>query len=544
MIKRLAFALAFLGAGAAAVAQPAAPNSAPPKLIVVISVDQLSSDLWDEYRDQFEGGLARLGEGAVYRNGYQSHAATETCPGHSTILTGTRPARTGIIANVWTDQKVGRADKRVYCAENEAIAGTSSTEYRASAVHLKVPTLGELMKRRWPQSRNVAIAGKDRAALMMSGQTADQRWYWNGKAFVTDIQGLPAPGVVTAANVAVAQKIVAPQPGLTPPAYCRAKSATFDLPGGMKVGNGVLSRSAGHPNGFPRSPEYDGAVLALSAAMIEQMQLGRGAAPDIISIGLSATDYVGHAYGPGGQEMCIQLMSLDRDLGSFLAFLDSTKVDYALVLTADHGGLDIPERLRARGVKDAAWADPALAASALGASVGRSLGLSGPILFGDVAGDIWFDVGLGTSDRARAEAALLKAYRSNPQVDAAFTKAEIAATPMPAGSPTGWSVLQRVRASFDPARSGDLYLVLKPNVMPITKPADGYISTHGSPWDYDRRVPIMFWRRPQFPMASENVVETVDIMPTLAALLGLSLEPASVDGQCLQSYRNVVCSTR
>src|SRR2546426_12502198 len=100
-----------LAAAAAFVAsQSAAQAPAPPKLLVVISVDQFSANLFDEYRPQFTGGFARLATGTVFRNGYQSHAATETCPGHSTILTGDHPARTGIIANIWIDQKVQRSD--------------------------------------------------------------------------------------------------------------------------------------------------------------------------------------------------------------------------------------------------------------------------------------------------------------------------------------------------------------------------------------------------------------------------------------------------
>src|SRR5438874_12586908 len=136
-----------LGAAAAFLAsQSAAQASPPPRLLVVISVDQFSANLFDEYRPQFTGGLARLASGTVFRNGYQSHAATETCPGHSTILTGDHPARTGIIANAWIDQAVERADKSVYCAENERAPGSSSLNYKVSPDHLLVPTLGELMK--------------------------------------------------------------------------------------------------------------------------------------------------------------------------------------------------------------------------------------------------------------------------------------------------------------------------------------------------------------------------------------------------------------
>ena len=89
------------------------------------------------------------------------------------------------------------------------------------------------------------------------------------------------------------------------------------------------------------------------------------------------------------------------------------------------------------------------------------------------------------------------------------------------------------RSSFDPQRSGDLFVVLKPNVTPISHVVKT-VATHGSPWDYDRRVPILFWR-PDFTGATVQApAETVDIMPTLAALIELPLAPGSVDGHCLE----------
>ncbi|MEQ1687501.1 MAG: alkaline phosphatase family protein, partial [Sphingopyxis sp.] len=98
------------------VAEAARP--APPRLIIAISVDQFSADLFTEYRGLFTGGLARLAGGVVFPQGYQAHGATETCPGHSTILTGSLPARTGIIANNWYDLSLAREDRRVYCSED------------------------------------------------------------------------------------------------------------------------------------------------------------------------------------------------------------------------------------------------------------------------------------------------------------------------------------------------------------------------------------------------------------------------------------------
>src|SRR6478672_6182985 len=199
-----------LAASAALFAQPLAATPplpvppAPTRLLVVIAVDQFSANLFDEYRPQFSGGLARLASGTAFRNGYQSHAATETCPGHSTLLTGDHPSRTGIISNNWIDQKVGRSDVSVYCAEDESVPGTSSIAYKVSPRHLLVPTLGEMMKKRWLGSRTVAVAGKDRAAIMMGGHTPDQRWYWTGTRFQTDLNGATIPQAVPKVNAAVA----------------------------------------------------------------------------------------------------------------------------------------------------------------------------------------------------------------------------------------------------------------------------------------------------------------------------------------------------
>ncbi len=78
------------------------------------------------------GGFKRLLDGVVFPSAYQGHADTETCPGHSTILTGFRPEHTGIIGNDWFDFTAPRHDKKVYCAEDEAVPGSTSSSYTAS----------------------------------------------------------------------------------------------------------------------------------------------------------------------------------------------------------------------------------------------------------------------------------------------------------------------------------------------------------------------------------------------------------------------------
>jgi predicted AlkP superfamily pyrophosphatase or phosphodiesterase len=329
--------------------------------------------------------------------------------------------------------------------------------------------------------------------------------------------------------------------GLAPPPLCTAKSKAYvlggrpdSLAGAPKtVGNGRFVRPAGDVNLFTRSPEYDAAVLALSAALIQEMKLGRGPAPDLIAIGLSATDYVGHTYGTEGQEMCLQLLELDRDLGDFFSLLDRSGIAYSVVLTADHGGFDIVERARAR-FPDAQNVDKALDTAVLGKAIADALGLKGPLLYGQWAGDIYVDRNLNPADRKRVIDEALRRYRAHPQVEAVFTKDEVARTPMPTTSPDRWSLIERVRASFDPQRSGDLWVVLKKHVSPYPD-TPALASTHGTPWDYDRRVPIIFWRPGSSPSTRQEAVDTVDIMPTLAATIGVPIAPGSIDGHCLPS---------
>ena len=540
----LAAAAALLATQSFAEASAQAP--APPKLLVVISIDQFSANLFDEYRPQFTDGMARLATGTVFRNGFQSHAMTETCPGHSTMLTGDHPSRTGIIGNTWIDQSIGRSDKTVYCVEDETQPGTSSVAYKVSPKHLLVPTLGELMKSKWPGSRTVAVSGKDRAAVMMSGQRPDQRWYWNGKTFDTDLQQAGVPQTILKARAAIAAALSQPLPPLEPTPYCQGKERPIAVTGGGKpVGTGHFGRAANDLSAFRASPEIDGDTLAIAAGLVDEMQLGRRADPDLLAISLSATDYVGHTYGTEGEEMCLQLTELDRELGDFLKLLDSRGINYAVVLTADHGGKDIPERERLAGVNDAARVDPALSPATMGKALVARLGLpGGPGLMGDSSfGDIYIDRRLRANERAALLKAAVAAYRAHPQVEAVFTARKIADTPVPTTPPETWSLIQRVRASYYPGRSGDFYVVLKRDVTPIADTTRS-VATHGSVWDYDRRVPILFWRPQATGTTIEHSAETTDIMPTLASMIGLQIQPGFVDGHCLKDVPGTSCPAR
>jgi alkaline phosphatase len=505
-----------------------------PRLIVAISVDQFSADLFAEYRQLYSKGLKRLQmDGVVFPSGYQSHAATETCPGHATILTGARPSRTGIVANEWIDLSVAREDKLVYCSEDPTVPGSSSTNYTVYTGYLKVPTLGDRMKVADPRSRSVSVAGKDRAAVMMGGHNTDQMWYWAGKSYVT-LPGRdgPAPAIVGQINARTAAIIARPgKPAL--PAQCRTRSVAVPVGGGKQVGT-LAERKAGDAKLFRASAEFDAATADLAIGLVREMKLGQGPATDVIDIGLSANDYVGHSFGTEGAEMCAQQIALDATIGRILAALDATGVPYAVVLTADHGGHDLTERNDARGFAAAERIDPELASLALLRPIAGELGLTlkGPLVFTGF-GDIYVSKEVPAEMHGRVVAAIRARLLAHHQVEAVFTAEELRRMPDPQPPVEEWSLAQRVRASFNGERSGDVAMLLKPYVTPIADPTKTYVATHGSPWIYDRRVPIIFYRPGAVPFEQPLGIETVDIMPTLARLIGLDVPRQEIDGRCL-----------
>ncbi len=538
-MKRAAFvtSLPGLALSHAALAQsPAAPPK--PKLIVAISVDQFSTDLFNEYRPYYVGGLKRLSRGVVFPAGYQSHAATETCPGHSTILTGSRPARTGIIANDWMDPKLprpgigGKPSYDVYCAEDPKVA-PSGGGYTVSANFLRVPTLGDRMKAADPRTRVVAVSGKDRAAVMMGGHNADLTLWWGGKAFVTYAgRDVMIPTQLAAINAKANASIAKPVKPLLPK-VCQGHARDVVLSPTFSLGT-LKPRKPGDERSWRGSTDFDSKTLDVALAAKNALKLGKGEGTDILAVSFSATDYVGHGTGTAGAEICTQIVGLDATLGRLFKALDTSKTPYAVVLTADHGGHDMPERNDIQGLPAAERVDITISASVAGPIIAKQLGLTGSALIGrGTFGDFYVSPTVPADKRQAVIAAATDYYRTNRQVAAVFTRDQLIAAPVPKPPVDEWSLLERAKASFDPERSGDIVVLLKPNVTPIPTSGAGYVATHGSPWNYDRRVPILFWWKGISAFEQPNAIETVDILPTLASLIALPVPPADIDGRCV-----------
>lgn len=519
-----------------------AAESPHPKLIVTIVVDQYSSDLFTEYRSQYRGGLARLASGVVFPQGHQGHAATETCPGHSTILTGARPARTGIVANDWQDPKLPRMDNGresfyIYCVEKPGEKGSDAKTRVVSPNSLLVPTLGDRMKARDPSSRVVSVSGKDRSAVMLGGHNADLTLWWTAGGFVTYAgkeSAIPksiADGINSVARRSYGQRT---RPSL--PKSCAAKSRRIDLAPGISVG--TLEPTAASSRRWRATPAMDSLTVDAALAAVKAFALGQRESVDLLAVSLSATDYVGHYFGTAGSEMCAQQLALDGTIDRFLTALDKARISYVVALTADHGGVDTPERNQRHGSPLAQRIRTDLLPGKIGADLAAELGLDFSVVLGneDFANDVYLNAQIPADKRAAALEAAVRKYRAHPQVEKVFTKDELIAAAPPVRPVDEWTLLERAKASFNPERSGDLIVLVKPYVtiyLPPKNAETDYIASHGSPWGYDRRVPIIFWWKGIAGFEQPVAVETVDIAPTLAALIGLAIPAGEIDGRVL-----------
>jgi predicted AlkP superfamily pyrophosphatase or phosphodiesterase len=525
-------------------ASPLQAAEAPhPKLLVTIAVDQFSADVFTSYRPLYKAGLKRLSSGVVFPRGHQSHASTETCPGHSTILTGARPARTGIIANDWQVPSLprtvhGKETFVVYCVEQPGAAGSDASKTVLTPDALLVPTLGDRMKDRDPETRVVAVSGKDRSAIMLGGHKADLTLWWTSDGYMT------YPGKESSIPKEIADKVNANMrksygaPTVAKlPAECESRSRELKITDTVSIG--TLHSFPGNSKRWRATPAMDAFTVDVALAAVKTMNLGRGKSTDLLAISLAGTDYTGHYYGNQGAEMCTQQLALDQTLGRLFTALDKLNVPYVVAMTADHGGADVTERNLARGITTAERIDQALFPVNMSAALDRELpGLPQPIVLGprEFANDVYINANIPAGRRAAVLQALYLKYRQHPQVAAVFTKNELIAAEPPSGPVDEWTLLDRAKASFNAQRSGDLIVLLRPYISlywPPKNPDTEYTSSHGSAWGYDRRVPIVFWWKGVNGFDQPTAVETVDIAPTLAKFIDLDVPAGEFDGRAL-----------
>ena len=518
----------------------AAPARRTPALVVLLVVDQFRADYINQYGGEWTRGLRRLiDSGAYFRQAAYPYASTETCPGHATVATGALPRSHGIVANGWYDRATQRS---IVCttdlAKPVAIGGGDAYESHGPGL-LRLPTLAdELRNQSATGAHVVSLSLKARAAIAMAGHGGDTvAWLEDAGTWATSTSY--GGSVLTKADAFVRAHSIERDYdriwNLLRPAATYAFSdngAAEQAPDGWTTKfPHSLSRPAGPDRIFvdnwrrtPFSDEYLGQM-----AIALGKDLGRGAGTDMLAISFSATDYVGHRFGPRSQEVQDTLARLDVTIGTLLDALDASvgRGRYVVALTGDHGVAPIPEQQTPFGI-DAGRVVVADVQSAIEAALKGTIG-SGPVFMtgsteaGNNSSDVYFTA--DTLAKLQATPSARRAVTDAVERVAGIAKAYWASEAQSAG-PGSAPDLRSIAQSYSADRSGDLLIVTKPYWVPGSGGTG-----HGTAYAYDQRVPVVLSGFGIRAGRYDESATPADIAPTLAHLVGITLPRA--DGRVL-----------
>jgi len=581
---RIAVLLVLLAAIPTVAAGPAAVglSGPPPRLVVVISIDQFRGDYLTRFADLWlPAGSARAGghaegkgaagrgvggfrylmeQGAYFTDAHHDHFPLFTGPGHSVLLTGAPPYKSGIVGNSWYDRELGR---RRYCVADETspLVGLAAPSPPAapgappggvSPATLRVDTVGDELKMATGGRAKVwGLALKDRAAVLMAGRLADGAlWFddqsgaWISSRYYRPDGALP-PWVAAWNGQHRADAWFGKEWTLSVPAAALARAWTpgsrwADDPSALGRGFPHLINGGGANPSRPSRPGKDfytalattpfGNDFTLDTAreLVRREGLGQGEVPDLLAINLSSNDYIGHAYGPDSPEVLDAAVRTDRQLAGFFAFLDQAVPGglgrVLLVVTADHGVAPVPGAAREAKLPAGAFDEAALTAAAeraLAAAYGP-----GKWVTALVESNLYLDLAALDAHQlqhAAAEEIAAAAIARLPGIYAAYGRTRILEGRLPRTD-----VAARIERSFHPQVSGDMVVVSEPFWVP------GKLSgtTHGSPYAYDTQVPLLLAGPGIRAGRFAGRVSTLDLAPTLADLLGV-LQPAGCEGRVL-----------
>ena len=482
---------------------------APPSLIVLITIDQFRGDYLDRFGPQLRGGLARLARGgAWFTNAHHDHAITETAPGHATLLSGRFPRSTGIMAN-----RIGVIDDSARLLVGPPGPGASPRRFQGT-------TLVDWLQSRDPASRALSVSMKDRGAILPIGRSrAEVYWYYaNGEFTTSRYYRDSLPDWVKRFNsrrMAVGLAGKSWTPLLSDSAYAERDSVPIEHGGtDFLFPHPVPDDSTGAAGYIRVTPWMDEITLALALAGVNALSLG-DAHSDVLAISLSATDLIGHGYGPDSKEMHDNVLRLDRNLGVFLDSLfklrDSSRV--AIVLTGDHGVATIPEQT----AKSLSPAPVRVEAAALSSGLRAALAR------------FKIDSTLVEMDQQTVLVNRPALRGRTAAVDSALAMFAVQARALPGigrvdrfqdllrSDTINDAIARRWVHQFPAASNVEMVITLTPYSI-----FSGIVATHGSPYDYDTHVPVIFYgpwfvsgRYPEF-------ARTVDIAPTLAFVAGVN----------------------
>jgi predicted AlkP superfamily pyrophosphatase or phosphodiesterase len=516
-----------------------APGPAP-KLIVGIVVDQMRYDFiyrfWERYG---EGGFKRLiHQGAFYRNAEYNYVPTFTGPGHASIFTGATPSGHGIVGNDWYDRTLG---KTVYCvadADCAPVGADNARDGRMSPRRLLATTItDELKLSDNMRSKVIGVSLKDRAAILPAGHLADGAYWFDdgtGRWITSTYYMKVLPAWVANFNSSNRAEIYLEQ------TWTNLADYTEGLTNGNEFERKLTPNEthAGFPHHLPplfaaeRANRYglirftpfgNSLTEDFAEAAIRGENLGRNGPADFLTLNFASTDYAGHKFGPRSMEVEDVYVRLDQTLAGFLNFLDASvgKTNVIVFLTADHGVADVPEYSKANRLPGGIfhWRQ------ARTNLTGRLQGKYGSSLIQSYTNQqIYLDnktIASQKLDKAEVERDirdwLLLEEGVADVVSSRDVKKEAASN----------ALLADVANGIYPSRSGDLTLLLQSGWIEEEDALTA--TTHGTPYQYDTHVPVLFWGWRIPNMICDEPVTITEITPTLCQLLNIQFPSASAN---------------
>ena len=494
-----------------------------PTLVVFLTIDQMRPDYLDRWAPQLTGGLARFArQGAVFTNAYQDHANTETAPGHAVTMSGRFPRSTGIVSNT-----TGVLDPQA--------ALLTSRDAPASPYRFRGSVLIDWLRTRDPGSRALSVSRKDRGAILPMGR-AKQNVFWyatsNGEFTTSRYYADTLPAWIRRINARRTPQKLAGRPWnllLPASAYTEPDSEPIENAGKDFTFPHVLpTDTARAASELPYTPWMDELTLATALEGLQTLSLGDGPSTDILAVSLSATDYIGHRYGPDSREQHDNILRLDRALGAFIDSLyklrDSSTIVFAL--TADHGVTSFPELVAQRAGRPApARYDLKPAVADLRATL-RVAGVDTTAISLDGAA-VYVNRSAFANMKASADAMLA---RLAAQLRATAGIARVDLVRDLAKRDTVRDAVARRWAHMIPP-DAPIELVFTP--VEGAYPKDARIAEHGAPYDNDAHVPVIFYG-PWFKAGRYTVRALVaDMAPTLARVVGVP-PTERLDGRVLE----------
>jgi len=531
-----------------------------PRLVLQITVDQFRGDLPTRYFDRLgKGGLRYLlQEGIHYNNAHHAHANTETIVGHVTLATGAHPAAHGMIGNIWFDRTTGVTtyniedpDFRLLTEGADVDADTeidptqkaATSDGRSPMAILTTTFSDELASLTGGKAKIFSVSVKDRGAVSMAGHAGKAFWFSKAtNQFVTSSYYYDDyPQWVVDWNAReLPQSYANTAWELLHPIDTYLFGDRDDQEWEAELDS--YGRTFPHAFTTPENP-YFSTFLTISPAgdqittdfaktIIAEEGLGDDDITDFLGVSYSATDYIGHFFGPSSLESEDNILQLDRTLADLFAYVDQEVglENTLIVLSADHGAPEAPGYLKSIGipadyVSPDTWdKDPVIARIKKKFSIEGQMieGYDHPYIY--LTNDIINDPGI---DLAALETAIAEELVAFPAVSYA-----VPSTSLKRGTVPDNLMTRAVLNNFNPARSGNIYVVFNPGWFINDLDGLSVAVVHGSPWRYDTYVPIIFAGYGTKPQTVSRRVHTVDVAITLSTAVG-SRPPSGAAGDVL-----------